>query len=127
MSLQEVGGACEGFSGADLSALLADAQLEAVHEVLARPGGADEVRAQACDLQLCSLNVATCTVYVYLGMMSGGFLAMLTLFVSCINAWRPSEPSAFVAFCWGICSRIYEATLRDPHTHCLPSNGFKLR
>ena len=47
MSLQEVAGACEGFSGADLSALLADAQLEAVHEVLARPGGADEVRAQA--------------------------------------------------------------------------------
>lgn len=44
MSLQEVAGACEGFSGADLSALLADAQLEAVHEVLARPGGADEVR-----------------------------------------------------------------------------------
>ena len=36
-------GACEGFSGADLGALLADAQLEAVHEVLADPGGADKV------------------------------------------------------------------------------------
>ena len=44
VSLQEVAGACEGFSGADLSALLADAQLEAVHEVLSDPGGADKVR-----------------------------------------------------------------------------------
>ena len=51
VSLQEVAGACEGFSGADLSALLADAQLEAVHEVLARSGGADEVRAQAQRMQ----------------------------------------------------------------------------
>ena len=43
VSLQEVANACEGLSGADLSALLADAQLEAVHEVLATPGGGDEV------------------------------------------------------------------------------------
>jgi len=43
VSLQEVANACEGFSGADLSALLADAQLEAVHEVLATPSGGDEV------------------------------------------------------------------------------------
>ena len=43
VSLQQVANACEGFSGADLSALLSDAQLEAVHEVLAGPGAADEV------------------------------------------------------------------------------------
>lgn len=47
MRLHEVAAACEGFSGADLSALLADAQLEAVHEVLARPGAADEVNHKA--------------------------------------------------------------------------------
>ena len=66
MSLQEVAGACEGFSGADLSALLADAQLEAVHEVLARPGGADEVRRCApvmpwvCFWWLCSSRKHFC-------------------------------------------------------------------
>ena len=43
VDLAEVADACEGFSGADLSALLADAQLEAVHEVLARPVEADKV------------------------------------------------------------------------------------
>ncbi|CAK0784927.1 hypothetical protein CVIRNUC_008132 [Coccomyxa viridis] len=44
VSLQQVANACEGFSGADLSALLSDAQLEAVHEVLAGARAADEAQ-----------------------------------------------------------------------------------
>jgi peroxin-1 len=34
IELADVAHACEGFSGADLGALLADAQLAAVHELL---------------------------------------------------------------------------------------------
>ncbi len=48
VSLQQVANACEGFSGADLSALLSDAQLEAVHEVLAGARAADEVSCWMC-------------------------------------------------------------------------------
>jgi len=44
--LAEVAAQCEGFNGADLGALLADAQLAAVHEVLAAPQDAEKVSLQ---------------------------------------------------------------------------------
>ena len=62
VSLQQVANACEGFSGADLSALLSDAQLEAVHEVLAGAHTADEVSCRMCmsgrGLVCCQLRCA---------------------------------------------------------------------
>ena len=63
MSLQQVANACEGFSGADLSALLSDAQLEAVHEVLAGVRAADEVSCWmclSCRALACMLPAALC-------------------------------------------------------------------
>lgn len=43
MDLAAVAAAAEGFSGADLGALLSDAQLAAVHEVLAQPRDPSQV------------------------------------------------------------------------------------
>lgn len=44
LDLAGIAHACEGFSGADLSALLADAQLAAVHEVL----NSADISAKVC-------------------------------------------------------------------------------
>lgn len=51
VDLAAIAAACDGFSGADLGALLSDAQLAAVHEVLAQPQEPSQVR---CVLGTCS-------------------------------------------------------------------------
>ncbi len=46
VDLGAIAAACDGFSGADLGALLSDAQLAAVHEVLAQPQDTSQVSSQ---------------------------------------------------------------------------------